>query len=81
LASVVPISPDYLRVARIGLPSLSMAGVDEKSASASVTGSAGADLFFIDTGDKITDFQFGNKDGDFVFINGVQVSWPNVSVS
>jgi Ca2+-binding RTX toxin-like protein len=43
-----------------------------------LTGSAGADLFFIDSGDKITDFQFGkpktNRDGDVVFINGVQVS-------
>ena len=35
----------------------------------------GADLFIINTGDKITDFQFGkpntNKDGDVVILNGV----------
>jgi hypothetical protein len=31
-----------------------------------LTGSSGADLFFIDFGDKITDFKFTNKDGDQV---------------
>jgi uncharacterized delta-60 repeat protein len=43
-----------------------------------LTGSAGADLFIINTGDKITDFQFGkpntNKDGDVVIRDGEVVS-------
>ena len=40
-----------------------------------LTGGAGADLFIINWGDKITDFQFGkpktNKDGDVVIQDGV----------
>ena len=43
-----------------------------------LTGGAGADLFIVEFGDKITDFQFGkpqtNKDGDVVIRDGVQVS-------
>jgi uncharacterized delta-60 repeat protein len=43
-----------------------------------LTGSAGADLFIINIGDKITDFVFGkpqaNKDGDVVIRDGVVVS-------
>ena len=52
--------------------------VDEAIADSNadkLTGSAGADLFIINSEDQITDFQFGkprtNKDGDVVFRNGV----------
>ncbi len=48
------------------------------STSDQLTGSAGADLFIINTGDTITDFKFGkpkdNKDGDVVIRDGVVVS-------
>lgn len=43
-----------------------------------LTGGSGADLFFINLGDKITDFVFGNsktnKDGDAVIRDGLLVS-------
>jgi Ca2+-binding RTX toxin-like protein len=43
-----------------------------------LTGSSGADLFIINTGDIITDFRFGqpqtNKDGDVVIVDGVVVT-------
>jgi Ca2+-binding RTX toxin-like protein len=43
--------------------------------SDTLTGGAGADLFIINTGDNITDFQFGkpktNKDGDVVIKDGI----------
>jgi Ca2+-binding RTX toxin-like protein len=48
------------------------------SDSDSLTGSAGADLFIISSGDKITDFQFGprkaKKDGDVVIKDGKVVT-------
>jgi Ca2+-binding RTX toxin-like protein len=48
------------------------------SNSDQLTGSAGADLFIINSGDTITDFQFvrpkTNKDGDVVIKDGVEPS-------
>ena len=54
------------------LPSTKLLGDGD---SDQLTGGAGADLFIINSGDKITDFQFGkpkaNKDGDVVIKDGV----------
>src|SRR6185503_4302638 len=47
----------------------------------SLTGGTGADLFIINAGDTITDFQFGkpkaNKDGDVVIKDGIVTIEPD----